>query len=157
MKTLIVWITFFSVSSFANELTVKVTLYPAGSFEAKTTKLKGEIKKSGDKITAEQLWVKISELKTGIDLRDEHFQKHLGGESISKITLSNIEALGGKGKGVLDVNGVKKMIGFSYKNISENKIEAKFEILASQFKLKKAEYMGVGVDDKVNIEAILDI
>ena len=141
----------------AHELTVKISLSPAGSFEAKTEKLKGEIKKEGAKFTAENLWVKVEELKTGISLRDEHFHKHLNFEKSPKVTLSQITAEGGKGTGTLTVNETKQPVSFTYKNISDKKIEANFKVKASDFKLKPAKYMEIGVDDLVEIVAVIDV
>lgn len=154
----ILWILLLCSSvTFANEITVKVTLSPAGSFEAKTTKLKGDVKVAGEKITAEQLWVKVEELKTGVDLRDEHFRKHLNYEKFPKITVSKIEAQNGTGKGTISINDVKQDINFKYKYVSPKKIEAEFELIPSKFNLKKAEYMGIGVEDKVVVIAALDV
>lgn len=142
---------------FAHELTVKISLSPAGSFEAKTEKLKGEIKQQGSKFTAENLWVKVEELKTGINLRDEHFHKHLNFEKSPKITLSQVTAESGKGSGTLTVNENKMPVNFTYKNISDKKIEANFKVKASDFKLKPANYMEIGVDDLVEIVAVIDV
>lgn len=157
MKSFLGLCLLFSSVSFANELVVKVSLSPAGSFEAKTAKLKGDVKVVGEKITAEQLWVKTEELKTGVDLRDEHFHKHLNYEKFPKITLSKMEAQNGTGKGTLSVNDVKQDVTFKYKKINPKKLEAEFELIPSKFNLKKAEYMGIGVEDKVVIVATLDI
>ena len=141
----------------ANELTVKVSLSPAGSFEAKSTKVKGEVKKDGNKFTVENLWVKTEELKTGIDLRDEHFHKHLNFEKSPKISFTKISAADGKGSGTLTVNDLPKVVPFTYKMISPNKIEATFNVKNSDFKLKDASYMGIGVKDDVEIVAIIDV
>jgi hypothetical protein len=85
MKFLSMIILSFSLSSvFAHEVTVKISLSPAGGFEAKSAKLKGEVKKVGSQFTAENLWVKIEELETGISLRDEHFHKHLNLKNFQK-------------------------------------------------------------------------
>lgn len=157
MKRILCLLLLCSNTIFANELVVKVTLSPAGSFEAKTAKLKGDVKIAGEKITAEQLWVKTEELKTGVDLRDEHFRKHLNFEKFPKITLSKIEAQNGTGKGNISINDVKQDITFKYKKINPKKLEAEFELIPSKFNLKKAEYMGIGVEDKVVIIATLDI
>jgi polyisoprenoid-binding protein YceI len=148
---------FCSFAVLAHEVTVKVSLTPAGSFEARTVKLKGEIKKSDQKYSSELLWVKVEEFKTGIDLRDEHFIKHLNYEKYPKITLTNIIAENSKGTGVLNVNEVKKTVNFNYKMLSEKKLEATFKIKPSDFKLKEAKYLEIGVDDEVEIVAILDV
>jgi hypothetical protein len=93
----------FSTLGFAHEVVVKVSLSPAGSFEAKTSKVRGEIKKEGTKFTAESLTIKVDDLKTGIDLRDEHFKKHLNYEKFPKIVMNKIVAENGKGTGELVV------------------------------------------------------
>lgn len=146
-----------SSSVFANELMVKMTLSPAGSFEAATPKLRGDVVKTGDKYSAENLWVKTEDLKTGIDLRDEHFHKHLNYEKFPKITLTNVEASGGKGTGMLNVCGVANKIDFTYKNVSEKQLKASFKVKPSAFKLKEAKYLEVGVDDEVEVVATMDV
>lgn len=147
----------FSFSSFSNEITVKMTLSPAGSFEAKTTKLRGDIVKTGDKYTAESLWVKIDDLKTGIDLRDDHFHKHLNFEKFPKVTLSNIVATAGKGTGTLSVNGVSNKVDFTYKVINPKKVDAILKVKPSLFKLGEAKYLEIGVDDDVEIVVSMDV
>ncbi len=136
---------------------VKVSLSPAGSFEAKTSKVRGEIKKEGTKFTAESLSIKVDDLKTGIDLRDEHFKKHLNYEKFPKIVMNKIVAENGKGTGELVVNETTNKVEFSYKNISDKKIEATFKVKASSFKLKEAKYLEIGVDDDVEIVATIDV
>jgi polyisoprenoid-binding protein YceI len=155
--TLLSAITILSTPVYANDLTVKMTLSPAGSFEAKTSKVRGEITKSGDSYKAESLWIKVDDLKTGIDLRDDHFHKHLNFEKNPKITLANVEAAGGKGSGTLTVNGVSNKIAFTYKTISDKKIEANFKVKPSAFKLKEAKYLEIGVDDEVEVVASMDV
>jgi hypothetical protein len=153
----LVFFTLVTQQTFANDLLVKITLSPAGSFEAKTPKLRGDVVKSGEKYTAESLWVKTNDLKTGIDLRDDHFHKHLNFEKNPKITLNNVEAQNGSGFGMLTVNGVMNKINFTYKSVADKKIEAVFKVKPSLFKLKEAKYFEIGVDDEVEIIASLDL
>lgn len=141
----------------AHQLTVKMALFPASSFEAKSAKLKGDVKKEGNKYTAENLWVKVEELKTDITLRDEHFHKHLQFEKHPKITLTKVVAEGGNGTGTLTVNGIPKPVTFTYKEVSPKKLEALMKVKASDFKLGEAKYMGVGVEDQVEITAVIDL
>jgi polyisoprenoid-binding protein YceI len=141
---------------YGNELTVKIALSPAGSFEAKSDKLKGAFKKDGVKYSAENMWIKVEELKTGIDLRDEHFHKHLNFEKFPKITFTNMSAADGKGVGTLTVNNEKKEVAFTYKMKSPKVLEAILKVKASEFKLKKAEYMGIGVSDDVEIVVLMN-
>ncbi len=156
-KILMTLVTFFCAQTFASEVTVKMTLSPAGSFEAKTTKVHGEVVKAGEKFTAESLWVKTEELKTGIDLRDEHFHKHLNFDKSPKITFSNIEAIAGKGSGTLTVNGVSNKVNFTYKSVSDKKLLASMKVKPSAFKLKEAKYLEIGVDDEVEIVVDMDV
>lgn len=146
-----------SLSLSAHEIIVKVSLSPAGSFEAKSIKLKGDVKKVNKRFTAEQLWIKVEEFKTGIDLRDEHFLKHLNYEKFPKITFLDVKAEDGKGTGTLNVNEVKKAVKFTYKMLSDKKLEATFKVKPSEYKLKEAKYMEIGVDDEVEIVATLDV
>jgi len=149
---------FGSFHAFSHELIVKVSLSPAGSFEAKNLKVRGEVKKDGAGFSSDQLWLKVQDFATGIDLRDEHFKKHLEVEKFSKITLTNVKAVDGKGTGELTVRDVKKMINFTYKKVGENKLEASFKVKAvTEFKLKEAKYLEIGVDDEVEVLATLDI
>ena len=94
---------------------------------------------------------KVDDFKTGIDLRDEHFKKHLGLEKTPKITMKNISAENGTGTGTLSVNGVEKTVQFTYKKESEKKLRAEFKVKNADFKLPSANYMGVGVEDEVTV------
>jgi polyisoprenoid-binding protein YceI len=158
MKTIIAAMScILMLNAYAHEVTVKVALTPAGSFEAKSSKVKGEVKKNGARFTAENLWVKADELKTGIDLRDEHFHKHLASDKFSKITFTKIIAADGKGTGTLTVDDVKKDVSFTYTMKSPSKLEATINVKNSDFKLKEENYMGIGVNDDVVIVAVIDV
>mgnify|MGYP001005030771 CR=1 FL=1 len=143
---------------YAHQLTLFVTLNPAGSFEATTAKLKGEVKKNPDNsFSSEQLWVRIDDFDTGIELRTEHFKKHLNMSQFPKITLKKIEAKDGKGKGTLSVNNVTQDIEFTYVEKNPTTIEATFKTKNSLFKLPSASYMGIGVEDEVKINATITL
>ncbi|MFL5784361.1 MAG: YceI family protein [Bacteriovoracaceae bacterium] len=144
-----------ALSAFAKpKVSVFVSLTPAGSFTAVSEKPKGNLFKQGDSFTADKISVTIESLKTGIDLRDEHFWKHLNSSKHDKAVLTNLKASGGKATADLEVNGVKKPINISYK-VAGEEVVANFAVKASQFGLKKAEYLGVGVEDDVKVEAVL--
>ncbi len=145
---------FFSISAFAEKITLFVSLTPAGSFQAVSQKPKGNLIKENGVFTADKIAVSIESFKTGIDLRDEHFWKHLNSSKHPKATLTNLKAQGGKGSANLEVNGVKKPVVISYTEKGKE-VVAKFQIKASDFSLAKAEYLGVGVSDLVEVEAIL--
>lgn len=151
---LIVALSFLLVSflSYAeSKVTLFVTLSPAGSFQAVSRKVKGDLYKQGDSFIADKISVSIESLKTGIDLRDEHTWKHLNSSKHPKATLTDLKAAGGKATAMLEVNGEKKPINITYTS-SNNEVIAKFTVKASDFKLAKAEYLGVGVEDNINVE-----
>lgn len=146
-----------TTSLLAHEITVKMPLVPASSFDAKSDKLKGEVKKEGTKYTSENMWVKVEDLKTEIELRDKHFHEHLHYDKYPKITFTKVSAEGGKGSGTLTVNGVPKEVKFDYKEISPKKLSAVMKVKPSEFKLEEAKYMGIGVADEVEVTVLIDV
>lgn len=144
-----------SLSTFAEEkISIFVSLTPAGSFTAESKKPKGNLIKEKGSFTADKISVSIESFKTGIDLRDEHFWKHLQSSKHPKATVTDLKATGGKGTANLEVNGVKKPIALTYVE-KGSEVQAKFKVKASDYKLPKAEYLGVGVEDTVAIEVTL--
>src|SRR5665647_3697048 len=117
MKAFILSLLFISsLSAFAeSKLTLNVGLNPAGSFQANTEKVKGNIIKNKDgSFKAGKISVLISSLKTGIDLRDEHLWKHLKYDLFPKATLSDIQGKNGKATGNLEIGGIKKSVVIEY-------------------------------------------
>ena len=142
----------FSFTTFAeNKVTLFVELSPAGSFQAVSQKAKGNILKAGDVVTADKISVSIESFKTGIELRDEHTWKHMNSTKHPKAILTDVKGQGGKATGTLEVNGVKKPISINYKVVGQE-INAKFTVKASDFAMAKAVYLGVGVNDVINVE-----
>ncbi len=146
------------LSSFAlfaeSKITLFVNLSPAGSFQAVSNKAKGNLFKQGDSFTADKISVSIESFKTGIDLRDEHTWKHMNSTKHPKAVLTDLKAAGGKATATLELNGVKKPVNISYKVVGQE-VNAKFAVKASDFGMSKAEYLGVGVNDLINVEANL--
>ena len=133
----------------ANQVKLYVSLSPAGSFEAVSEKMKGNLVKQNGNFSADKLTVSVESFKTGIELRDEHFWKHM---KSSRITMSNVKGSAGKGTGVLEINGVKKPVTMAYVEKGSD-LTATFNVKPSEFKLQKAQYLGVGVNDDVKVEA----
>jgi polyisoprenoid-binding protein YceI len=126
-----------------------VNLTPAGSFEAVSSKVKGEANRTKDGgVEAKKLSVLIQSLKTDIDLRDEHLWKHLKSNQHPKAIITDVKGKDGKATGFLEVAGVKKPINLTYE-AKENTLLAHFKVNAADFKLDKAQYMGVGVENEV--------
>lgn len=153
MKGMIFLLTFFTLTAYAaNKTTLFVSLTPAGSFEAVSEKMKGNLIKSGGMITADKLWVSIESFKTGIDLRDEHFWKHLNSSKNPKATMTDVKGQNGKATAMLEVNGVKKPVTMAYTENGSD-VHTNFTVKASDFGLPPAKYLGVGVNDDIRVEA----
>jgi polyisoprenoid-binding protein YceI len=145
----------FTYASFAaSKITLFVTLSPAGSFQAVSQKAKGNLFKQGDSFTADKISVSIESFKTGIDLRDEHTWKHMNSSKNPKAILTELKATGGKATANLEVNGVKKPVKITYKVVGQE-VHANFTVKASEFGMAKAEYLGVGVVDEINVDAVI--
>ncbi len=157
MKFICLMMIFFSLNLFAqNQVSINVSLSPSGSFQATTTKIKGHLKQNGALIEGDKISVLIETLKTGIDLRDEHFAKHLHADKFPKATLTQLKAQDGKGSANLEVNGVVRPITLSY-ILKDGVVKANFSVKASDFNLSKAQYLGVGVEDLVTISVDMQV
>ncbi len=146
---LIAFLYSFSIFGQTN-VSIHISLSPSGSFQASTTKIKGNLKQQGSSIEADKISVQIETLRTGIDLRDEHFSKHLNADKHPKAILTQLKAQNGKGSANLEVNGVVKPVTINY-SLQNGLIKATFNIKASDFNLSKAQYLGVGVEDVVTV------
>ncbi len=135
---------------------VTVNLSPAGSFHVKTKKVKGKVIKSGNSYSAKKLYVKIKDLKTGIDLRDDHMKKRLSPKKHPKIIVTKLKAKAGTGKAVIEIKGIKKPIKFKY-TTSAKMMNASFKINLADFKVKDLSYAGVGAEKVVTIKAVVPI
>ena len=137
-----------------SKVTLFVTLSPAGSFQAVSKKAKGNLVKQGEQFMADKISISIESFKTGIELRDEHTWKHMNSTKNPKAVLTDLKAQGGKATANLEVNGIKKPIAIVYK-VQGDEVISNFNVKASDFALKKAEYLGVGVEDLIKVEAII--
>lgn len=152
MKSLIFSSLFFlsSTVAFAQNATVDVTLSPTGSFKAKSADVRGFVTKSGDTFKGSDIKVGLKNLQTGVSLRDTHTKKYLQVDKFPEAVLVSATGKDGKGTGVLKIKGIEKKITGTYK-ISGNTMNAVFPVKLSDFKIDNVKYMGVGVDDQVNI------
>lgn len=105
--------------------------------------------------------VNLENFDTGIELRNQHMRdKYLEIEKypIAHFWLKPV-AIPKQGyfnfEGKLTLHGVKKKIeGVGF--VKDEKIEAKFNINMSDYGIQKAEYRGVGVEDKVSVIVRID-
>jgi hypothetical protein len=151
-KGLLLFLLTLSLSvSAKGKITINVSLSPAGSFQAVSGDLKGKLVKAGEQFSVKKIGLRVKTLKTGIDLRDEHLWGHLNSQEHPRAYLTNVAGKDGKASGELEVNGVKKTISIQYSE-KDGHVLARFEVKASDFSLKKASYLGVGVEDIVTID-----
>lgn len=146
-----------SLNLFAKgKVIATVELSPIGSFEVKSSKIRGKITKNSDgSFSAKKLTVKVSSLKSGIDLRDDHLHKSMLGKKHKKVILTKAVASNGKGKAYLEIRGVKRPINFTYKE-SDKKLKIAFSINLTKYKFEDISYKGVGVEEKLKITAEVD-
>jgi polyisoprenoid-binding protein YceI len=135
---------------------ISVNLSPAGSFQIEFKSIKGSVKKVGGRLMAKKLTVKSGKLKTGLDLRDKHTKDKLGYKNFPKVVVTDAVSSGGKGTATLTIRGVSKKIKFTVKEAGRF-AKILFDISLKDFKFKGINYMGVGVKDKVKVQATVPI
>ncbi len=143
-------------SAFAQQVTVDITLNPMGDFKAKTSDVKGEAVVKGDEVSAQNIVVNMKSLKTGVELRDKHTQKHLETEKFPEAVLISATGKGGKGKGKIKIRGIEKDIEGTYK-IEGKVLKADFKLNIADFDMKDISYMGVGVEDEVTLHVSIPV
>ncbi len=139
-----------SLECFAQVATVNVSLSPAGSFVIKSTEVKGLAEKKGDLVSAKGITVGLKSITTGITLRDDHTKKHLEVVKFPEAVLVSATGKNGKGEGIIKIRGIEKKITGDYK-IEGKTLKANFKLSLADFKLTNLKYMGVGVDDSVEL------
>ncbi len=141
----------------AQSVTLFVELNPMGSFEATTTAVKGKISNTKGKLTAKNIVLDLTKLESGIELRDKHMKEdYFQTKKFPRAVLVSGVGRNGKFLGVLMIRNQKRKISGTYK-ISGNKVEAEFTTKLSTFKIKKASYMNVGVEDEVKVKVTLPL
>lgn len=139
-----------SSMSFAQSVSVDVVLNPMGDFKAKTSSVKGFATVKGDEVSASDITVNLKSLKTGVELRDKHTQKHLQTDKFPEAVLISATGKGGKGTGKIKIKGIEKDIAGTYK-VEGKTLKAEFPLTLSDFNIKDINYMGVGVEDEVKL------
>lgn len=151
MKLAILSVLFIYASiSYAQEAVVDITLRPAGSFKVKSTEVKGHVVAKGDGVEAKNIVVGLTNVKTGIGLRDEHTRKYLDVQKFPTATLVSATGKAGKGEGVIKIRGIEKKIEGTYK-MEASKLVGAFPIKLSDFGITGIKYMGVGVQDEATV------
>jgi polyisoprenoid-binding protein YceI len=143
--------------AFANEVRVQVTLRPAGSFIARSSALavKGTAAADGAAVSATDLVLDLDSLKTGIDLRDQHMRKkYFETDKYPQALLKSATGKDGQFTGELTLHGVTKPVRGTY-TLQGEKLLAKFATKLTDFNIAQPKYLGVGVEDDVQVEVEL--
>ncbi len=141
-----VFVFFWISESYGRSVDIKVTLSPTGSFVAHTSSITGEVLLKGDRVSSNNIKIKMDTFETGIGLRDKHFKKYVEAEKYPQAILIMAEGSQGKGKGTIQVKGKEKPVAGTYKVVGQE-LEATFPVKASDFGITDISYMGVGVED----------
>lgn len=153
MLKLFVILSFLSFNILAQSVSADVELFPAGDFTANSSSLSGYmVEKDGAVYLGQPLKVKTSSFKTGIELRDEHMVKYMGGSKHPYIVVNKGMGKGGKGVALVNFNGKDKKVKFNYKK-SGSSVDVDFKIKISDFGIDDVSYQGIGVEDEVTIKA----
>lgn len=145
-----------STGAMAQSVVLDVVLNPMGDFKGKTSEIKGEAIVKGDEVLAENIVVNLKNLKTGVELRDKHTQKHLETSKFPEAVLISAKGKGGKGTGKIKIRGIEKDISGIYK-VDGKVLKAKFKLKLSDFGIEDINYMGVGVEDEVTLNVTLPV
>lgn len=144
-----------SFSVFAeSKIVLQMKLNPAGSFQAQSGSITGDLSKKGNEFVAKKIEVPVNSLKTENELRDQHLWKHLNYTKFSHAVLTDLHGKDGKATAMLEIAGVKKKINIDYNEKGSN-VVAKFNVNAAEFNLPRAEYLGIGVANEVKGEVEL--
>lgn len=158
-KLALICVLFFSSIALSQQsVVVSVTLNPMGDFKLKTSEVKGVALKSAEGFMAENIVVNLKSLKSGVELRDTHTQKYLKSKEFPEAVLIKARGKNGKGIAKIKIKGIEKEVRGTYKIINEGKfLEAQFPILISQYDIKDINYMGVGVEDEIQLKVVVPV
>jgi polyisoprenoid-binding protein YceI len=137
-------------------LVIHVELSPAGSFtaESRAAVINGGVRKGGN-ATIASISLPLDSLSSGIALRDEHMKrKYFEIQKHPIAVLKGISAQEGRFTAKLLLRGVEKEIEGEYQLKGQGAV-ARFKTTLSDFNIPEPRYMGVGVEDEVEVEFTL--
>jgi hypothetical protein len=140
----------------ADRVIASIELSPIGSFTAKVDKIKGFAKKSGSGYIADNIKIKVKDIKTGIEVRDKHLWKRFKYKKHPYIVMTKGKGSKGRGVASLKIKGMTKKVDFKYKKEGNNLV-VKFNIDLDKYKVEDLSYMGVSVKNIVPITAKVKI
>lgn len=149
-------ILFFSASflighfAFAASIEVAVTMNPAGSFKVTTNAVKGSAIKTPTGFIAKDIIVNLKTIETGVSLRDKHAKEKLNVEKYPQAKLLKAQGKNGKGLAIIALKGKKLKVKGTYKIKGQN-LTCKFKMKLSELDVTNIRYMGIGVQDEVEV------
>ena len=132
---------------------VNVELFPVGSFTMTAPQVEGRGRKQANAFSAAELKVAVASLDTGIQLRTTHLKQHLKADSFPYITAKNILARNQHGSADLTIRDVTQKVTFTYVDLGNGSAQATFKLNLPSFNLTGIKYLGVGVQDEVEVSA----
>lgn len=148
-------LSFFSVAN-ASSMNAKVDLTPMGSFEVKTKRIRGAVIKKGDTLQAANIEIPVKSLSSDNETRDNHLKEKLNMAKFPNIVLKKAVGKAGRGQAIIEMAGASQKVAFQYEDKGKN-VEVKFQISLKSYGISGINYMGVGVQDIVKIQAVLSL
>ncbi len=145
-----------NVSFAAPGVEIDVQLSPAGSFKAKTNKIKGVAKQKGNQVAASKVLVDLSSLETGISLRDKHLKQRLLTDKHPVAKLINAKGKDGKGEATFSLMGKEQKVTGTYKT-KGNELISEFKMSLPELGITDVKYMGIGVKDEVTVRITVPV
>lgn len=156
MRFILIALLFVSSPLFAKSMLAKVNLNPMGSFEVKTKRIRGNAVKKGDTLQAAGIEISVKNFDSDNETRDEHLKEKLEFKKYPNIIVEKAVGKGGKGQAIIKVRSVSQKIPFTYKEKGKE-VEVNFSISLKSYGITGINYMGVGVQDEVKINASIPV
>lgn len=149
---LMIFVLFVSLELQAQKVEMKVKLTPVGSFVIEAPRVEGKVERKADSLVARNIKLDLRHVSTGIELRDQHVREHFKVDKDPYAVLVKGVGKGGKFMGDLKIAGHTQRVSGTYSE-KDSLVEFVFKVKNSDFKLAKANYMGVGVNDVIEVKA----
>jgi polyisoprenoid-binding protein YceI len=146
-----------NAESTSSTVKVAVELFPVGSFTITTHELQGKALKVGTTLQSDEISVPVSSLDTGIKLRTTHMQEKLKASEYPLIRATQLSGQDGKGKAQLTIMQITRPITFTYQLLEKQRAQASFKLTLSDFDLRGINYLGIGVQDEVEVSVTMPI
>jgi hypothetical protein len=156
MKLIVLLVFLNATAVRAQTAIVDVSLSPAGSFKIKSSDVRGYATESKGNVEASNIKVGLNKIQTGITLRDAHAKKRLDVEKYPDAELLSARGTGGKGEAQIKIKNISRKVFGTYK-IEASHLVATFPIKLSDFQINDVQYMGVGVEDSVQVNVTVPI